>query len=132
MAQAVLHGTDWESYTESDPFECPELTLDDGGKGRGVGRAFTQEELSRAMGLNVTVKPNLAATWTAVDFTLPGDATKATISITNALGVTVMSTELDGNTGQKVLDLRGLAAGVYVYTVRCGDCIITDKLMIKK
>ncbi len=48
MAQAVLHGTDWESYTESDPFECPELTLDEGGKGRGGGRAFTQEEFSRA------------------------------------------------------------------------------------
>jgi hypothetical protein len=132
MAQAVLHGTDWESYTESDPFECPELTLDEGGKGRGGGRAFTQEEFSRAMGLNVTAKPNPASTWTAVDFTLPGDAAKATISIVNSLGVTVFSSELNGNQGQKVLDFRHLADGVYVYTVRCGDYLITDKLIITK
>ncbi len=132
MAQAVLHGTDWESYTESDPFECPELTLDEGGKGRGGGRAFTQEEFSRAMGLNVTAKPNPTSTWTAVDFTLPGDAAKATINVTNALGVTVLSAELHGNTGQKVLDLRHLADGVYVYTVRCREHLQTGKLVITK
>ncbi len=44
----------------------------------------------------------------------------------------VMSTELNGKQGQKVLDLRGLADGVYVYSVRCGDRITTGKLIITK
>ena len=44
----------------------------------------------------------------------------------------VMSTELNGKQGQKVRDLRGLADGFYVYSVRCGDRITTGKLIITK
>jgi len=84
------------------------------------------------MGLNVTAKPNPASTWAAVDFTLPGDAAKATINVTNALGITVFSSELNGNQGQKVLDLRHLSDGVYVYTVQCGEYVQTGKLVITK
>ena len=40
----------------------------------------------------------------------------------------VMSTELNGKQGQKVLDLRGLADGFYVYSVRCGDRITTGNV----
>ena len=129
MAQAVLYGTNWESYAEN-PFDCPTLTLPQGGQ-RG-GHTFTQEDLGRALGLNVSVKPNPATTWTAVDYTLPAKLSKATMTVSNALGVTVMSTELNGNQGQKVLDLRGLADGVYLYTIRCGEYVQSGKLVIAK
>ena len=129
MAQAVLYGTNWESYAEN-PFDCPTLTLPQGGQ-RG-GHTFTQEDLGRALGLNVSVKPNPATTWTAVDYTLPAKLSKATMTVSNALGVTVMSTELNGNQGQKVLDLRGLADGVYLYTIKCGEYVQTGKLVIAK
>ena len=82
--------------------------------------------------MNISVKPNPATTWTAVDYTLPARLSKATITITNTLGVTVMSTELNGNQGQKVLDLRGMADGVYVYTISCGEYVQTGKLIITK
>lgn len=129
MAQAVLYGTNWESYAEN-PFDCPTLTLPQGGQ-RG-GHTFTQEDLGRALGLNVSVKPNPATTWAAVDYTLPAKLSKATMTVSNALGVTVMSTELNGNQGQKVLDLRGLADGVYLYTIKCGEYVQTGKLVIAK
>ena len=129
MAQAVLYGTDWESYAEN-PFDCPTLTLPQGGQREGY--AFTQEDLGRAFGLSVSVKPNPATTWTAVDYTLPAKLSKATITVSNALGVTVMSTELNGNQGQKVLDLHGFADGVYLYTIRCGEYVQTGKLVIAK
>lgn len=129
MAQAILYGTNWESYAEN-PFDCPTLTLPQGGQ-RG-GYAFTQEDLGRALGLNVSVKPNPATTWAAVDYSLPAKLSKATITVSNALGVTVMSTELNGNQGQKVLDLRGLADGVYLYTIRSGEYVQTGKLVIAK
>lgn len=129
MAQAVLYGTNWESYAEN-PFDCPTLTLPQGGQ-RG-GHTFTQEDLGRALGLNVSVKPNPATTWTAVDYTLPAKLSKATMTVSNALGVTVMSTELNGNQGQKVLDLRGLADGVYLYTIRSGEYVQSGKLVIAK
>ena len=129
MAQAVLYGTDWESYAEN-PFDCPTLTLPQGGQ-RG-GYAFTPEDLGKALELSISVKPNPATTWAAVDYTLPAKLSKATITVSNALGVTVMSTELNGNQGQKVLDLRGLADGVYLYTIKCGEYVQTGKLVIAK
>ena len=129
MAQAVLYGTDWESYAEN-PFDCPTLTLPQGGQ-RG-GYAFTLEDLGKALGLSISVKPNPATTWAAVDYTLPAKLSKATITVSNALGVIVMSTELNGNQGQKVLDLRGLADGVYLYTIKCGEYVQTGKLVIAK
>ena len=82
--------------------------------------------------MSINVKPNPASTWTAVDFILPADAIKATINVTNALGITVFSSELNGNQGQKVLDLRHLSDGVYVYTVQCGEYVQTGKLVITK
>ena len=131
MAQAILHGTDWGNYSEN-PFDCPTLTFDNGGDRGGRDCAFTQEDLGRALGMSVSVNPNPATTWTAVDFTLPGDAVKAIITITNTLGVTVSSSELSGHQGQKVLDLRHLPNGVYVYSVRCGEYVRTGKLVISK
>lgn len=131
MAQAILHGTDWGDYSEN-PFDCPTLTFDNGGDRGGRDCAFTQEDLGRALGMSVSVNPNPATTWTAVDFTLPGDAVKAIITITNTLGVTVSSSELSGHQGQKVLDLRHLPNGVYVYSVRCGEYVRTGKLIISK
>lgn len=132
MAQAILHLTDWESYSDN-PFDCPTLTLPEGDRGgKAGGYTFTQEDLSKAMGMSINVKPNPASTWTAVDFILPANATKATINVTNALGITVFSSELNGNQGQKVLDLRHLSDGVYVYTVQCGEYVQTGKLVITK
>ena len=84
------------------------------------------------MGLNISVKPNPATTWATVDYTLPVKMSKATITVTNALGITVISTVLNGTQGQKVLDLRDLADGIYVYTISCGEYMQTGKLVITK
>lgn len=129
MAQALLAESNWDSYAEN-PFACVTLTLPEGGQGRGY--TFTQEDLSKAMGLNISVKPNPATTWATVDYTLPVKMSKATITVTNALGITVISTVLNGTQGQKVLDLRDLADGIYVYTISCGEYMQTGKLVITK
>jgi len=129
MAQALLAELDWESYAEN-PFACVTLTLPEGGQGRGS--SFTSEDFCKAMGMDVNVKPNPANTWTVVDYMLPAKMAKATIRVNNALGVTVMTDELNGNQGQKVLDLRDLADGVYVYTISCGEYVQTGKLVIAK
>lgn len=77
-------------------------------------------------------KTNPATTWTTVEYTLPADKTRAFFTVTNTLGVTVMSAELNGKQGQKVIDLRGLANGMYVYSVRCGNYVQTGKLAVTK
>ena len=81
---------------------------------------------------SVNASPNPATTWVTVEYTLPADKSQAIITVTNTLGVTVMSTELNGKQGQKVLDLRGLADGFYLYTVQCGKHVYTGKLVVTK
>ena len=101
----------------------------DGGKG---GRPYPDDAINKAVGLSTNVGPNPATTWTTVNYVLPGNGAKALLSLTNSLGVTVYSTELDGATGSKVIDLRDLAAGVYVYTIRYNQYVETGKLVISR
>ncbi len=88
--------------------------------------------VNQAMGFTVSIGPNPATTWTVVDYALPAKMVKGSLVLTNALGVVMVAAELEGSQGQKVLDLRGLANGVYLYTVRCGELVQTGKLVITK
>lgn len=127
MAQSLLEAT-----TERYHFaECP-LIDEPSGMGRGIPQGYTQEDLSKAMGLSVSAKPNPATTWVAIDFTLPGDAKAAAVEIVNSLGVKVLQIQLSGNQGQKVLDLREFADGVYTITILCGEYCHTEKLVVAK
>lgn len=105
--------------------EEPELPVGDRSK------AFVDEgSMNKAVGFTASLSPNPATTWAVVDYTLPSRMSKATVVLTNTLGVTVMTAELDGNHGQKVLDLRSLPVGVYLYTIRCGSYMETGKLVV--
>ena len=88
------------------------------------------EEQPKVVPLQMNVHPNPATTWATIDYTLPNGNAKAELSVFNAMGVKVKQVELDGNQGQKVLDLRGLAPGVYFYTLCCGGLRQTDKLVL--
>ena len=90
------------------------------------------EEQPKVVPLQMKVHPNPATTWVAIDYTLPNGNAKAELSVFNAMGVKVKQVELNGNQGQKVLDLRGLADGVYICTVLCGEYCQTQKIMITK
>ena len=129
MAQAILAGIDWERYSENS-FVCPSLTLPD--RGQDKGRTSMQKKTNTSMGLSALVNPNPATTWIVVNYTMPVQLTKATFKITNPLGVVVFLTELEGNQGQKVLDLRGLAEGAYIYTINCADYTQSGKLIIAR
>lgn len=94
-------------------------------------QAFVDEgSMNKAVGFKASLSPNPATTWAVVDYTLPPTLSKAIIVLTNTLGVTVMTTELNGTQGQKVLDLRSLPDGVYLYTIRCGSYMETGKLVV--
>lgn len=127
MAGAMLMERSDDYVRVSD---CPTMPENNG---RNMGSNDNWDNsLNRALGFTVSVSPNPATTWATVDYTLPADATNANISLANALGVTVITQELTGNTGQKVLDLRSLTPGVYTYSVRCGKHLQTGKIVIVK
>ena len=74
---------------------------------------FDYDNVEEKQMSNVRVYPNPATTWIAIDYTLPMDYGKATVEIVNTLGVKVLQKQLNAHEGQSVVDLRGLANGVY-------------------
>ena len=125
MAESLL-----DEVTDDNDNGCITITEPEG---NGTDRGMTlSTSLNDALGFSVSVAPNPATTWTTIDYTLPAKAPKAILTLTNAVGVNVLSKELEGVQNRKVLDLRGLAAGVYIYTIRCGQCVEKGKLVITK
>ena len=127
MAEAILMERFDENILSS---ECPTMPGNNGGIRRSA--SFKDTALNEALGFTASVSPNPATTWTTVEYKLPADKSQASFSVTNTLGVIVMSTELNGKQEQKVLDLHSLADGVYFYTIRCGEYTTTGKLVITK
>ena len=97
-----------------------------------MGNVSSEIILNQSIDFSVIVKPNPATTWISVDYVLPNKAENANLIITNMLGVKTKAVELNGNHGQRVLDCRDMANGVYLYTVSCGQLQQTGKLIIAK
>lgn len=125
MATAII---EQNGVTTGTGYSCPTLPTANNSK---RGTANLKSDIASAMGMKADFAPNPATAWTEIDFTLPAEEKRATLVITNALGVNVMTVELDGNHGRKTLYLEQLPAGVYTYFVKCGEYTITGKLMKK-
>ena len=127
MARSLM-----EQITGRSGDACLDLKLPGLRSGDKGGMTYSNTVESEKNGMNVSVGPNPATTWTTVNYTLPDNGTKALLTLTNSMGVNVLTMELEGAQGNKVLDLRGFAAGVYVYTVRYEQYTEIGKLVITK
>ena len=123
MAYAILSQNNETLVTAVN---CPVLPTANNNSKRGT--ANLKSDIASAMGMKVDFAPNPATAWTEIDYTLPLDEEKASLVITNALGVNVMTVELDGNQGRKTLYLEQLPAGVYTYFVKCGERLLSRDL----
>ncbi len=126
MAYAILSQNDETLVTAVN---CPVLPTANNNSKRDSAKL--KSDIASAMGMKADFAPNPATAWTEIDYTLPLDEEKASLVITNALGVNVMTVELNGNHGRKTLYIEQLPAGVYTYFVKCGEYTITGKLMKK-
>ena len=126
MAYAILSQNNETLVTAVN---CPVLPTANNNSKRGT--ANLKSDMAAAMGMKADFAPNPATAWTEIDFTLPAEEKRATLVITNVLGVNVMTIELIGNHGRKTLFLENLPSGVYTYFIRCGEYVVTGKLMKK-
>lgn len=111
--------------------DCPQLLLPDTNNNRS-GSDFFPQEINVLNDARVTISPNPATTWSKIDYVLPDERKNAVFYLTNTLGMKVLECEFSGKQGQKVLDLRFLVDGVYVYTLQFGDYVQSGKLVITK
>ena len=88
-------------------------------------------DLAKAKGLDITAEPNPVSAWTAFDYTLPLTETEGIIEITDNSGRVVQQINITQQQGQYVLDTRSYKAGIYYYTLTCGDLQRTGKLIVK-
>lgn len=108
---------------------CPQIVLSGIIGGRGKETIINEDN---ALGLEVSVAPNPASTWSAIDYQLPENASKASLVLRNSLGVIVLQDELYDKRGQKVVDLRRLANGVYMFSIESNGVTKNGKLIIAK
>lgn len=123
MARGILMECS-DRYIE--PYICPELPK----SGRGSDK--NNAVISGNETIEVAISPIPATTWVSVDYKLPEEATKATMTIINPLGIKLMEVILDSNNGTKTIDLHNLSTGVYSYTLRCGEYNKIGKLIIMR
>ena len=117
-------------YGEFDE-ECPQTSISS--NGRGVGKTtYTEDDISRAMGLSLKVNPNPANTWVAVDYTLPEGFNNAVITLTNSMGIEVYTQNVHGERGQNVINLQKLPVGVYILTIKCEEHRLTEKVVVTR
>lgn len=111
--------------------ECPQTSISS--NGRGVGKTtYTEDDISRAMGLSLKVNPNPANTWVAVDYTLPEGFNNAVITLTNSMGIEVYTQNVHGERGQNVINLQKLPVGVYILTIKCEEHRLTEKVVVTR
>ncbi len=117
-------------YGEFDE-ECPQPSISSNGRGTRK-TTYTEDDISRAMGLSLKVNPNPSNTWVAVDYTLPKGFNNAVITLTNSMGLEVNTQNVHGKRGQNIIDLQKLPVGVYILTIKCEEHNLTNKLVVTR
>jgi len=95
-------------------------------------KVVTPNSLAQARGLAVEIGPNPANQWASVHYTLPLNEKEALLTIMDAQGRQLRSITVTGTEGQKLIDLRDLDAGLYLYTITTKSLTKSGKLIISR
>lgn len=121
MAKAIIMGNSGEPGTR---YACPDIPRPNRTKG------YSSIDENGTTDFSVAITPNPARSQASVIYTLPNETSQASLVFTNALGVRVISTELEGDRGEKTVNFGELPSGIYSYTARCGNSVLNGKIMV--
>lgn len=104
--------------------------------GGGIGPkslVYTAAELEATAGASaIQLYPNPASTYTALDFQIGTSSSSAYATLTDPTGRVMQTEQLQGTTGQVVLDTRSLAKGTYMVALYLdGELIDTKRLIVQ-
>lgn len=106
--------------------------IETGESGLKSGKQLNPASLEKLSGIEITVMPNPAKDWAAFNYTLPENATRGVIVISDASGREVASMPVSGKQGQHIWDTRPVKPGVYFYTLSAGGFSRHGKIVISK
>jgi len=124
MALAIM---DHISENPNRSYSCP--TLPTIAKNNAI---VENNKVPVSKGFNVVLMPNPTSSQVRVNYTLPEGCQQALLELVTTLGIKVESVVLEGERGSKEVLLENLSQGVYGYTVRCGDDVLSGKLIIMR
>ena len=75
--------------------------------------------------------PNPATTQVTIPYSLPSGANPARLTLTNAAGQVIKEVRLNANERQCKLDIQGIPAGIYLYTIAAGEHSRTGKIVVR-
>ena len=122
IAQSILTAFDNASFDD-----CTQYT--ENAKKR---KPIDPADLAIAYGMSIEANPNPANEWVTFVYTLPENEATALLQITDVTGKTILSAEVNGTRGQKLIDTRPMNAGTYLYTLKAGKFILNGKLTVIK
>lgn len=117
-----------EAYYDRDFARCRSLQGETSYKSQSIDLS----RLSDAYGFAVSVQPNPASNWLTIDYSLPLNGTSAELVITSTTGSIVRNIILQGNIGQKVIDLSNIPSGSYSYNIKSLSFIKSGKIIVVK
>ncbi|MCF8303141.1 MAG: S8 family peptidase [Bacteroidales bacterium] len=86
--------------------------------------------IGKSIGFNIQVAPNPAKLWTEFIYTLPVNASKGMVKISDATGKIVYTFRLTGKKGKHIWDTSKIKNGLYFYTVNVNGEIKSGRLVI--
>lgn len=97
-----------------------------------TGGRISVNSIADVYGVYIEARPNPASQWTTLYYSLPDSFSDGTIIIRNTNGTVIKRIHVNGKQGQKLLDTRKFAPGIYLYTLKTGGISKSGKMVITK
>ena len=111
---------------------CDCITPIEGGgnKSSHTSYVYSNEDIAKALGFSINLKPNPATVHTSVDYTLPIGIEQAELQLINAEGKIVWTKKVSGVQGQITIDIRSFKSGAYIFRLLSEEYSISESLII--
>ncbi len=102
-----------------------------GNKSSHTSYVYSEEDMAKALGYRINLKPNPASVYVSVDFTLPISVEQAELQLINAEGKVLQTEKVSGLLGQITFDIRSFKPGTYIFRLLSDKYIISEPVIIE-
>ena len=112
---------------------CDCITPIEGGGNKSSANLYyyTDEDIAKAMGFDLQVKPNPARVYSSVDYKLPIGIEHAELQLINTEGKIVLTERVSCTQGQNTIDVSQFKAGAYIIRLVVDKYSLSESLIIE-
>jgi hypothetical protein len=104
--------------------------IEGGNKLSHTSYVYSNEDIAKALGFSINLKPNPATVHTSVDYTLPISVNQAELQLINTEGKIIWTKKVSGLQGQITIDIRSFKSGAYIFRLLSEEYSISESLII--